>query len=100
MNQYSWASLMGIPDIKESFNTFSNTIFDMFNRNFPYKEVTKKTLDVSMPYITGETSILVRVKHRLQRLYRKYPIKYGAEDRVCRNKVTKMIREARDAYFL
>ena len=35
MNQYSWTSLMDIPDINECLNTFSITIFDMFNRNFP-----------------------------------------------------------------
>ena len=51
----------------------------MFNRNFPYKEVTKKALDVSKPDITREISTLIREKHRLQRLYRKYPIKYGDE---------------------
>ena len=90
---------MDKPDINECFITFSNTIFDIFNRNLPYKEKTIKALDVSKPYITREISTLIREKHRLQRLYRKYPIKYGDEYRDCRNEVTKFIQEARAAYF-
>ena len=79
MNQYSWVSLMDMPDINECFNTFSITILDIFNRNFLYKELTKKALDVSKPYISREISTLIQEKHKLQKLYRKYPIKYKVE---------------------
>ena len=34
----------------------------------------------------------------MQRLFRKHPLKYGAEYRSCRNLVTKQVREARDAF--
>ena len=100
INQNSWASLMDIPDIDDCFNTFSNTIIDLFDRNFPYKEVTKKALDVAKPYIRRDFSTLTQESHRLQRIYRKYPVKYGDEYRACGNKVNEKIWEARDAYFM
>ena len=80
---------MYIHDVNECYITFSNTSFDVFNRDFSYEEVTEKTLDVSMTYITREISTSTLERHRLQRLYRKYPIRYGDEYRACRNRLLK-----------
>ena len=50
------------------------TIFDKFKIKSPYEEVTKKSVNVRKPYITGEIETLIREKLRLQRLFWKYPI--------------------------
>ena len=77
MNQYLWASLMDIPDVNECFNTISNTIFDMINRNFPCKEVAKKALVVGKPCITRKISTLIREKvSRSKAPYKKPPTTY------------------------
>ena len=51
-----------------------------------------------MPNINRDIANLFKKKHRLQRLFRKHPLKYGAEYRSCRNLATKQVREARDAF--
>ena len=51
------------------------------------------------PYITPEIQALIVERNKIQRKYAKKPITYGATFRRIRNKVTQMVRIARNNYF-
>ena len=71
----------------------------MFDEGCPNKTVKIKKLDIKKLYITSEIKKLIRDKHRLQRLYNKKPIMHGIEYRKLRNKLNKIIRNAKSNYF-
>ena len=99
MMDYPWSNLLAVEDPVECYNEFSNDLQLMFNESFPIKTRIKKSLDVHKPFINNEIKILIRKKHKLQRLFHKNPTKYGIEYRNVRNTVTNTIRRARDEYY-
>ena len=76
------------------YNSFSNRIELLFN-NCPVTTIRIKKLDHEKPYISHDIKLLIKEKHRLQRLFVKKLITYGREYRAIRNTVNKIIRKAK-----
>ena len=51
------------------------------------------------PYITPEIKLLIKERNKIQRKYAKKPITFGDSFRSIRNRVTQMIRIAKNNYF-
>ena len=66
---------------------------------YPIVQRKRKLLDLSKPYITEELRSEIRLKHRLQKKYNKYPITYGTEYRNLRNHLNKKLDKAKFEYF-
>ena len=93
------ATLSESNTVTEMYNSFSNRIELLFNSNCPVTTVRIKKLDHEKPYISHDIKLLIKEKHRLQRLFVKKPITYGREYRDIRNTVNKIIRKAKDSYY-
>ena len=81
------------------YNSFVHLVSSQFNSCFPLIARKRKRVDVLKPYITPEIKALIHEKHRLQRLYAKWPITYEREFKFIRNNVNKKIREAKSQYY-
>ena len=95
----NWEFLSESNTVTEMYNSFSNRIELLFNSNCPVTTVRIKKLDHEKPYISHDIKLLIKEKHRLQRLFVKKPITYGREYRDIRNTVNKSIRKAKDSYY-
>ena len=58
-----------------------------------------KKIDVQKPYITPELKMLIKEKHRLQRLHVNWPIKYEKRFKDVRNRVSKKVKEVISRYY-
>ena len=63
------------------------------------KSVKIKKLDIYKPYINNNIKLLIKEKHRLQRLFNKKPLTYGNQYRAARNHLNAVIRTAKSKYF-
>jgi retron-type reverse transcriptase len=81
------------------YDRFVERLKPLFDEHFPVKQKSIKKLDLNKPYIDRSIATLIQEKHRLQRLFNRYPLTYGDEFRSCRNRVTKLVREAKHSYY-
>ena len=58
-----------------------------------------KKLNISKSYINNNIKLLIKEKHRLQRLFNKKPLTYGNQYRAARNHLNAVIRTAKSKYF-
>ena len=77
-------------NVQTLYDDFTNFISNAYNSAYPMIEVKKKKLDVSKPYITNELKCLIREKHKLKKLFHRFPYTYGTRYRAIRNKVCRM----------
>ena len=95
----NWEFLSESNTVTEMYNSFSNRIELLFNSNYPVTTVRIKKLYHEKSYISHDIKLLIKEKHRLQRLFVKKPITYDREFRAIRNTVNKIIRKAKDSYY-
>ena len=99
IRSYEWKNIERLNNIEEAYKEFNDNLKFMFDESGPNKTIKIKKLDITKPYITSEIKRLIRDKHRLQKLYNKKPITHGIEYRKLRNKLNKIIRNAKSNYF-
>ena len=85
--------------VQNLYDNFSAKISNAYNHVFPVIEVKKKLLDISKPYINSELKKLVREKHKLKKLFDKYPYTYGTSYKEIRNKVSRLLKKSKQSYF-
>ena len=56
---------------------FTNFVTNSFDSAYPMIEVRRKKLDVRKHYINRELKSLIREKHRLKKLFRRFPYTYA-----------------------
>ena len=89
LHNCDWTGIMSTKDIELLCNRFDEKIQKIYNDNYPIKINRIKRLDVIKPYIGNELNVLIKEKHRMQRLYYKWPITYGEEFKRIRNDLNK-----------
>ena len=82
-------------DANAAYDMFIQNITHVFNIHFSIIQKRKK----KRPYITNEIKTLIKEKHRLQRLYFKWPITYEKQYKNHRNLVNNKIRLAKKRYY-
>lgn len=70
-----------------------------WNNIFQETNVEVKRLDIEKPYINDVIKTALKKKHKLQKLFNKRPVTYGAEYREARNRVNSLIRTAKAGYY-
>ena len=85
--------------VDELYNKFSDKICNLYDRSCPTETRRIKILDKDKPYIDHSIKLLIKEKHRLQKLYNKWPIGYGSQYRAMRNKFNGLIKSDKSRYF-
>ena len=86
-------------DVDQCYNAFIDKISLLFEQACPIKNIEVKSPDLAKPYITAEIKNQIKEKHKLQRLYNKYPLTYGQQFCKVRNKLNNTIRAVKSNYY-
>ena len=82
-----------------AFNEFSAILKRIFDQSCPFKIMKIKKLDLCKPYITRNIKELIKEKHKMQRLYNKFPMTYDKQYKQLRDRVNSQIRAAKANCF-
>ena len=99
LRNFDWNNIKNYDCVEGAFNEFSAILKRIFYQSCPFKIMKIKKLDLSKPYITRNIKELIKEKHKMQRLYNKFPITYGKQYKHLRNRVNSQIRAAKANYF-
>ena len=99
LRNFDWNNIKNYDCVEGAFNEFSASLKRIFDQSCPFKIMKIKKLDLSKPYITRNIKELIKEKHKMQRLYNKFPITYGKQYKHLRNRVNSQIRAAKANYF-
>ena len=99
IERYDWGPVKDMICVNEAYNSFSDVISLLYDKHFPMKTKLVKRLDIEKPFINNELKALLKEKHRLQKLYHKWPISYSERYKKIRNELSSRIRKARSNYY-
>ena len=85
--------------VDDMYNKFSVKLCNAYNDAYPCIEIRRRKIDLLKPYINADLRSLIREKHRIQRLYRRFPYTYGTQYKRLKNKVNKAISKAKKVYY-
>ena len=77
-------------NVQTLYDYFRNLVFNAYISAYPMIEVRKKKLVVSKPYNNIELQCLISEKHKLKKLFHRFPYTYGTRYRAIRHKVCRM----------
>ena len=72
---------------------FTNFVSNSYKSAYPRLKLKRKKLDVSKPYNNNELKCLIREKHKLTKLFHRFPCTYDTRDRAIRNTVCRVDRK-------
>ena len=79
-------------------NVFTDKFNELFNECFLLKNVCVTNKEKMCPYITSGLKASIKEKKRLERLSIKWPLSYREKYRIYRNKLTGLLRLAKNNY--
>lgn len=95
----NWYEVINSSCPKESFNIFYNIYLKLFDKHFPI-QIRKQSLKKEIsPHITPALKASITEKNRLERLARKWPLTYRERYKKYRNKLTTLLRTAKNLYY-
>ena len=94
----NWTNFYDTNDATACFALLHSKLTMFYDKHFPVKNKMVKEHHMSTPYITNEIRTMIRERNKLQRKYNKKPITYGDTYRRLRNRVTQLIRIAKNNY--
>lgn len=100
LSHVSWVETLACENVDDMYSSFCSKLIDLYNECFPLLEKRKKKLDIEKPYITSEIRGLIKEKHRISKLFHKWPISYAEQYRRARNNVTNAVKAAKKNYYL
>lgn len=95
----SWNDIYNHNCANKAFDVFNNKVHELFEECFPITNVRIKNKDVNCPYITSGLKASIKEKKRLERLSVKWPMSYRGKYRLYRNKLTTLLRVAKNKYY-
>ena len=97
--EVDWSGVMSHQSAEQAYNEFITKITDNYNFHCPLVTHKVKKLDLAKPYITNDLKLAIKEKHRLQKLYNKWPITYAEQYKRFRNSLTSKLRTAKSNYI-
>ena len=97
--QTNWNNLMLETCVVSMFSSFNKIIIHAYNAAYPMIKRKRKIKDIEQPYIDNEIKFLIKEKHKLQKKYFRYPITYNDEFKRIKNKLAKLIANAKRIYY-
>lgn len=95
----NWNSILHLTCCEEAYDLFYEEFYELFQKHFPIKKICLSKKNECSPYITPALKISIREKHRLERLYRRWPVTYERTYKQYRNKLTSTLRTAKNKYY-
>ena len=86
-------------DVNISFDNYVEKFLEFYNKHFPLRKHTFKEKHKDKTYITQAIKNSIKHRNKLQKLYAKWPITYGAVFKRYRNMLTSIIRTAKENHY-
>lgn len=99
LSQVNWADVFELSCPNEAYDVFFNKFDSLFQIHFPKRKIYVNSKIDKSPYITSSLKKSIKEKHRLERLSHKWPITYKETYKKYRNKLTTVLREAKNNYL-
>ena len=99
LERTDWDSVYEDEDPNLQFCKFNDIFLTYFDDCFPLKNKIIKLKDVEKPYITDEIKNLIKEKNKLAIKFSRYPLTYATSYRTARNRLNKIRKKAKDAYY-
>ena len=99
ISEIDWEPLLAMTEVEALYSRFSDVLCDAFKSSFPLIKRKKRLIDVKKPYIDENIRGLIKEKHRILKLYNKYPISYRERYREIRNRVNSAVQAAERRYY-
>ena len=97
--EFDWSLILNISHVESAYDFFAQNFKKLYDQHCPVKIVRNKVLDVKKPYISSEIKQLIKEKHKMQRLYNRFPLTYGERYKSLRNRVNSVIKTAKSRYY-
>ena len=98
LTHYNWNTLEN-NDVNYIFDKYVFKFVEILDRHFPKNTITIKEKHLGKPYITPAIRKSIKQRNKLQQLYAKWPLTYEAQFKSYRNKLTTVIRAAKQNYY-
>ena len=98
LNNTDFSDVNDAATVDDMYNKFSVKLCNAYNDAYPCIEIRRRKIDLLKPYINADLRSLIREKHRIHRLYRRFPYTYGTQYKRLKNKVNKAISKAKKVY--
>ena len=95
---YKWRDEMTGDDVNVEFDTYIKSFLNLYNNHFPVKQFTIKEKHITKPYITAAIKTSIKQRNKLQKLSAKWPLTYLKLYKEYRNRLTNIIRAAKQNY--
>ena len=99
LENYDFTELMQNDNVNQAFESFNDTIYNLYNICYP--EVVKriKVTEVHRPWLTAGIKQSIKYKNKLYKKFLKRPITFGPTYRQYRNILTRTIKASKNAYY-
>lgn len=94
-----WSDVTNLNCCNEAYELFYTIFYNNFQKHFPIKKFRFNRKTEISPYITPALKNSINEKHRLERLSKKWPLTYEQTFKKYRNKLTSILRSAKNLYF-
>ena len=95
----NWSQVVALQSVDEAYDSFLDRLTCFYEKNFPIVTRKVKYLDLAKPYITGDIKLMIKKKHKLQKLFNRWPLRYEREFKILRSEVSSTIRSAKAKYY-
>lgn len=99
LSEVNWEDVLTSNCASESYNLFFTRFISFYHKHFPEKNICLKKKDERSPYVTPALKKSIKEKNRLERLASKWPITFKEIYRQYRNKLTSLLRAAKNKYY-
>lgn len=99
LSVYSWEQDVKSINVDEDYDIYVNKLLNIYHKNFPTKTILIKEKFSDKPYITPAIKTSIKHRHKLQKLFAKWPLTYGEQFKRYRNTLTTIIRQAKQNYY-
>lgn len=99
LSQLNWTDILELDCPNIAFNAFFQKFDNLFQKYFPEKIIVVTNKIERSPHITPALRNSIKEKHRLERLSHKWPLTFKEKYKQYRNKLTTVLREAKNNYY-
>ena len=100
ISEISWNDLYVLNCANTAYNSFESMFLKSFESSFPLRNIRTNKKDELCPYITTGLKNSIKERKRLERLSIKWPLSFKEKYKTFRNKLTNLLRIAKNKYYI
>lgn len=98
LSSYQWKQDIKF-NVEVDYDNYISKFSQLYMKHFPTIDIQIKDKFTTKPYITPAIRNSIKQRHKLQKLFAKWPLTYGEEFKRYRNTLTNVIRTAKQNYY-